>query len=78
MSATHAQETSSVLRPPDGRRVRPARPAQAPLVDEKLQPLYATLKRRNPGETEFLQAALGVLGSLGPVVAKQPEYAAPS
>ncbi|HET6864416.1 MAG TPA: NADP-specific glutamate dehydrogenase [Solirubrobacteraceae bacterium] len=74
MSATHAQETSSVLRPPDGRRARSARPAPAPLVDEKLQPTYATLQRRNPGETEFLQAALGVLRSVGPVIAKHPAY----
>ena len=31
--------------------------------------------RRNPAETEVLQAALGVLRTVGPVVAKHPEYA---
>jgi glutamate dehydrogenase (NADP+) len=31
--------------------------------------------RRNPGEAEFHQAVAGVLQSVGPVVAKHPEYA---
>ena len=46
----------------------------APFLDEKLQPLYATVLRRNPGEAEFHQAVASVLQSVGPVVAKRPEY----
>ncbi|WP_020579089.1 NADP-specific glutamate dehydrogenase [Actinopolymorpha alba] len=44
-------------------------------LDEKLQDVYAEVLRRNPGEQEFHQAVLEVLSSLGPVVAKHPEYA---
>ena len=43
-------------------------------VDEKLQDLYDEVLRRNPGEVEFHQAVREVLLSLGPVVAKRPEY----
>jgi glutamate dehydrogenase (NADP+) len=43
-------------------------------LDVKLQPAYAEVLRRNPGETEFHQAAHEVLSSLGPVVTKHPEY----
>lgn len=44
-------------------------------IDEKLQPIYADVLRRNAGETEFLQAVHEVLESLGRVIAKRPEYA---
>ncbi|GAB2681394.1 NADP-specific glutamate dehydrogenase [Thalassiella azotivora] len=44
-------------------------------LDEKLEPIYAEVLRRNPGEDEFHQAVREVLDSLGPVVAKHPEYA---
>jgi glutamate dehydrogenase (NADP+) len=44
-------------------------------LDEKLQPVYADVLRRNAGETEFLQAVHEVLESLGRVVTKRPEYA---
>ncbi|MBY9068157.1 NADP-specific glutamate dehydrogenase [Hyphomonas sp. WL0036] len=44
-------------------------------IDEKLQPIYADVLRRNAGETEFLQAVHEVLESLGRVVTKRPEYA---
>ena len=60
---------------PDARRVRHGAPGRLPLLDDKLQPLYATVLRRNPGEAEFHQAILGVLQSVGPVVAKHPAYA---
>ena len=43
------------------------------LLDEKLEPLYLKVVQRNPGEIEFHQAVLEVLGSLGPVLAKYPE-----
>lgn len=43
-------------------------------IDEKLAPILAEVLRRNPGESEFLQAVEEVLGSLGPVVAKHPHY----
>ncbi|MBA0050146.1 NADP-specific glutamate dehydrogenase [Streptomyces sp. AJS327] len=38
-----------------------------------LEPLYAEVLRRNPGETEFHQAAREVLETLGPVFADRPE-----
>ncbi|MEU6560248.1 NADP-specific glutamate dehydrogenase [Nocardia nova] len=43
-------------------------------LDEKLQDIYADVLRRNPGESEFHQAVREVLDSLGPVVAKHPQY----
>ncbi len=43
-------------------------------VDEKLQGVYDEVLRRNQGEAEFHQAVREVLVSLGPVVAKRPEY----
>jgi glutamate dehydrogenase (NADP+) len=52
-----------------------APPERSRLVDEKLQPVYATVLRRNPGEPEFHQAVRSVLESVGPVVAKHPAYA---
>lgn len=42
--------------------------------DEKLEPVYDRVIGRNPGEPEFHQAVHEVLGSLGPVLAKHPEY----
>ena len=45
------------------------------MIDEKLQPILDDVLRRNAGETEFLQAVQEVLGSLGRVIAKHPEYA---
>ncbi|WP_040837097.1 NADP-specific glutamate dehydrogenase [Nocardia brevicatena] len=45
------------------------------VMDEKLRDIYDEVLRRNPGEIEFHQAVYEVLGSLGPVVAKHPEYA---
>lgn len=44
-------------------------------LDEKLYDIYSEVLRRNPGEQEFHQAVREVLSSLGPVVAKHPEYA---
>lgn len=44
-------------------------------LHDKLEPLYATVLRRNAGEPEFHQAVLEVLESLTPVVDKNPEYA---
>jgi len=43
-------------------------------LDEKLQTLYDEVLQRNPGEQEFHQAVHEVFDSLGPVVAKHPEY----
>ena len=40
-----------------------------------LEPTFATVLRRNPGETEFHQAASEVLESLGPVIDRHPHYA---
>ncbi|MDR1394521.1 MAG: NADP-specific glutamate dehydrogenase [Bifidobacteriaceae bacterium] len=44
-------------------------------MDENLTAIMDEVIARNPGETEFHQAAREVLESLGPVVAKHPEYA---
>ncbi|MGB0099801.1 MAG: NADP-specific glutamate dehydrogenase [Nocardioides sp.] len=44
-------------------------------MDEKLVDGFDEVLRRNPGETEFHQAVHEVLSSLGPVVAKHPQYA---
>ncbi|MFV0633977.1 NADP-specific glutamate dehydrogenase [Demequina sp.] len=45
-----------------------------PALHEKLIPVFDDVVRRNPGEIEFHQAAREVLESLGPVVAKHPDY----
>ncbi|MDT3685477.1 MAG: NADP-specific glutamate dehydrogenase [Pseudorhodoplanes sp.] len=45
------------------------------VLDEKLEPIFADVLRRNPGEDEFHQAVREVLDSLGAVVAKHPHYA---
>jgi glutamate dehydrogenase (NADP+) len=44
------------------------------MVDEKLEIILAEVIARNPGEPEFHQATREVLESLGPVVAKRPEF----
>jgi glutamate dehydrogenase (NADP+) len=44
-------------------------------LDHNLSSVFNEVVRRNPGETEFHQAVREVLESLGPVVAKHPEYA---
>jgi len=46
-----------------------------PRLHERLTPVFDEVVRRNPGEVEFHQAVREVLESLGPVVAKHPEYA---
>lgn len=43
-------------------------------LHEKLVDIYDEILRRNPGETEFHQAAQEVLASLGPLVVKHPQY----
>jgi glutamate dehydrogenase (NADP+) len=43
-------------------------------LDEKVDPIYAEVVKRNPGETEFHQSVREVLESLGPVLAKYPEF----
>lgn len=45
------------------------------MIDEKLEPIFDDVVRRNAGEVEFHQAVREVLESLGPVIAKHPEYA---
>jgi len=75
MPATPQAPPPSVLARPSDRPARVARPGPPVFIDEKLQPLYAAVQRRNPGETEFHQAVRGVLQSVGPVIAKHPEYA---
>jgi len=47
----------------------------SPQLDEKVEPIYQEVLARNPGETEFHQAAREVLESLGPVLVKHPEFA---
>lgn len=43
-------------------------------LDEKLEPIFQDVMRRNAGETEFHQAVREVLDSLGPVLVKHPEF----
>ncbi len=45
-----------------------------PHLDEKLEPVYQEVIRRNPWEVEFHQAVREVLESLGPVLTKYPEF----
>jgi glutamate dehydrogenase (NADP+) len=45
-----------------------------PTLHDQLVGIYDEVLGRNPGETEFHQAVHEVLDSLGPVVAKHPEY----
>ncbi|GMU77805.1 MAG: glutamate dehydrogenase [Acidimicrobiia bacterium] len=45
------------------------------VIDEKLESVFDDVVRRNPAEPEFHQAAREVLESLGPVIAKYPEFA---
>ena len=44
-------------------------------MDSSLELVYAQVLRRNPGEVEFHQAVREVFDTLGPVVAKHPQYA---
>jgi len=44
-------------------------------LDEKLEPIYQEVLKRNPGELEFHQAVREVLECLGPVLVKHPEFA---
>ncbi|MFF3439642.1 NADP-specific glutamate dehydrogenase [Streptosporangium sp. NPDC002721] len=45
------------------------------MLHEKLNSIYDSVLRRNPGEVEFHQAVREVLESIGPVLGKHPEYA---
>jgi len=45
------------------------------VLDERLVPVFETVVRRNPGETEFHQSVLRVLESVAPVIHSHPEYA---
>jgi len=63
----------------DGHAIRSGRAPSDPAwgagrMDEKLEGVYETVLRRNPGEQEFHQAVREVLETVGPIVAKQPEY----
>ena len=44
------------------------------ILDDKLEPIFDEVARRNAGEPEFHQAVREVLESLGRVVAKRPDY----
>ncbi|GEA87944.1 NADP-specific glutamate dehydrogenase [Cellulomonas cellasea] len=43
-------------------------------MDSALEPIYAQVLRRNPGEAEFHQAVREVFDTLGPVVRAHPQY----
>ncbi|MCC7366466.1 MAG: NADP-specific glutamate dehydrogenase [Dehalococcoidia bacterium] len=45
------------------------------VIDERLEKAYQDVVRRNPAEAEFHQAVREVLESLGPVLAKRPDFA---
>lgn len=44
-------------------------------INDKLTPILDQVLHRNPGEKEFHQAVHEVMGSLGHVIARHPEYA---
>ncbi|MEU1407881.1 NADP-specific glutamate dehydrogenase [Streptomyces sp. NPDC005728] len=44
-------------------------------VSSHIEAVYAEVRRRNPGEVEFHQAAAEVLDSLAPALDRHPEYA---
>ena len=44
------------------------------LLHPHLEPVYENVLRPDPGEADFHQAVFEVLGSLGPMVAKRPDY----
>src|SRR5512147_3330546 len=44
-------------------------------LGEKLETIYQTILKRNPGEVEFHQAVKEVLECLGPVLVKYPDFA---
>ena len=44
-------------------------------MESALEPIYAQVLARNPGETEFHQAVREVFDSLGPVLRKHSHYA---
>ena len=44
-------------------------------LDEKVEPIWAEVLRRNPEEPEFHQALHEVLETLAPLLNKHPEYA---
>ncbi len=44
-------------------------------VQDKLESIYTSVVRRNPGEDEFHQAVREVLDSVAPALRKHPEYA---
>jgi len=44
-------------------------------MDSALEPVFAQVLRRNPGEVEFHQAVREVFDSLGPAIKKNPQYA---
>jgi glutamate dehydrogenase (NADP+) len=43
-------------------------------LDEKVESIYSDILQRNPGEAEFHQAVREVLETVGPVLAKYPEF----
>ena len=43
-------------------------------MDSALEPVFAQVLRRNPGEVEFHQAVREVFDTLGPVIEKNPRY----
>ena len=43
-------------------------------VQEYVDSVYQSVKKRNPNEEEFLQAVKEVFDSLIPVLAKNPQY----
>jgi len=44
-------------------------------IQDRLEAIFADVVRRNPGEGEFHQAVREVLDSVGPALARHPEYA---
>ncbi len=49
-------------------------PFLTPTLDPRLESVFETVVRRNPAEREFHEAVSGVLGTLGPLIGRHPEY----
>src|SRR6516164_4802541 len=60
---------------PFGQRDRAQSPKeQHAMLKAELEQIYQDVLKRNPGEVEFHQAVREVLESIGPVLAKYPEF----
>src|SRR5512138_3239419 len=58
----------------EGRGIAPEAQGAVAMMKAELEQIYQDVLKRNPGEVEFHQAVREVLESIGPVLAKYPEF----